>query len=231
MRKDIEIHINTGDAVVKSVNKAKLYPFNWVANNEGLSRYIYGEIQIPGNISESVIRNAGIYLSIPYTPKYKEFYIRIKRIFGEDADLFVQNPVDGSEWFLAKTGLYGGNMKNAYASQLLMISENCFYIRLNGGFAEVYSGYESDFNIVPADRQNANLLLKCLPTNSYRYPLSGVGLVRWINSNIHHTELSAILQREFEADGMYVKNASFDLESKNLHLDLEPYNTEEDGTA
>lgn len=231
MRKDIEIHINTGDMVIKPQNNAKLRPFCWVTNNKGLIRYLYGEIQLPGNISESSIIDGGIYITIPYTPKYKEFYIRIKRIFGNGIESFIQNPVDGSEWFLVRSGLYGGAMKNAYASQLLMISEDRFYLKLNRNYADLYSGNESDVNIVSANRQNTNLLLKCLPTNNYRYPLTGVGLIRWTNSNINHTQLSYVLQREFEADGVYVKNASFDLESNDLHLDLDTTNVDENGTT
>ena len=226
MRKDIEIHINTGDIVIKPQNKVKLRPFSWVTNESGLSRYIYGEIQVPGSIPENIIINNGISFTIPYTPKYKEFYIRIRRVFNEDMSSFIQNPVNGSEWFLVKAGLYGGEMKNVYASQLLLISENLFYIKLNKGYANIYSGNESDVDIIPAQRQNANLLLKCLPTNNYRYPLTGVGLVRWVNSNIHYTQLSAVLQREFENDGLMVENASFDLESKDLHLDLKQYTTD-----
>lgn len=230
MRKDIEIHINTGDMVVRPQNKVKLRPFCWVSNDKGLSRYIYGEIQVPGNISELAIMDNGVYTLIPYTPKYKEFYIRVKRVFGNGVESFVQNPVDGSEWFLARVGLYGQKKTNAYASQLLKLSEDRFFIKLNAGFADLYSGNESDVNIIAANRQNANLLLKCLPTNSYRYPLTGIGLIRWTNSNINHTQLSEVLQREFEADGVYVKNASFDLESKDLHLDMDTSNVDENGT-
>lgn len=227
MRKDIEIHINTGDIVISSQTSPKLRQFNWTTNKGGLERYIYGEIELPGNISESSVKENGLYFSIPYTPKYKEFYIRIKRVFNDGVYSFIQNPVDGSDWFLVRAGLYGGEVKNVYASQLLLISEDIFYIRLNKGCAEIYSGNESDVNIVPAKRQNANLMLKCLPTNNYRYPLTGVGLIRWVNSNIHYTELSAVLQREFENDGMSVKSASFDLESKDLQLELEHYNSED----
>jgi hypothetical protein len=223
MRKDIEIHIDTGDMVISPTNKVQLRPFSWVSNETGLTRYIYGEIQIPGGIPEADIKADGVYLSVPYTPRYKEFYIRIRRTSGGDLSDFVQNPVDGSEWFLARAGLYGGEMENVYASQLVLISEDRFYVKLNGGFADIYSGNESDVRIVPADRQNSNMLLKCLPTNNYRYPLTGVGLVRWLNSNVDHVKLSEVLQREFEADGAYVKNASFDLDSKNLLLDTETY--------
>ena len=81
MRKDIEIHINTGDIVINPINKVKLYPFSWTTNPLGLSRYIYGEIQMPGNIPESIIRNSGIYSVIPYTPKYSLFVFRCVQFF------------------------------------------------------------------------------------------------------------------------------------------------------
>lgn len=230
MRKDIEIHINTGDITISPQNKFVLRPFRWVSNQQGLLRYIYGEIELPATISESQIRNNGLYVNIPYTPKYNEFYIRIKRTFGENSFLYVTNPVDGTEWFLAKSGLYGKEMKNVYASQLLTISESSFYIRLNKGIAEIYSSANSDVNIIKANRQNSNLLLKCIPTNNYRYPLSGVGLIRWTNSNIGYTRLSDTIQREFEDDGVKVKNASYDFETKDLKLELDTTNIDENGT-
>ena len=81
MRKDIEIHINTGDITLSPHNKFILRPFNWVENESGLMRYIYGEITLPATLSEDVVRKGGIYTTIPYTPIYKEFYVRIKRNF------------------------------------------------------------------------------------------------------------------------------------------------------
>lgn len=232
MRKDIEIHINTGDIVLSPQNKLVLRTFSWVSNPNGMSRYLYGEVSLPSTISEYNIKEDGVQIEIPYTPVYKEFYIRIRRVNTQDTYSYIQNSIDGSEWFLARTGLYGGDMKNAYASELLLVSENYFYLKINKGFADIYSGNQSDFNIIPANRQNANLLLKCLPTNNYRYPLTGVGLIRWTNSNINHTKLSDVLKKEFESDGVYVKNASFDMESKDLQLELDTSNVDkEDGTA
>lgn len=231
MRKDIQININTGDIVIESQNSVTIRSFNWVDNPSGFSRYIYGEITVPWHIPESQIKSNGLYIVIPYTSIYKEFYIRVKRLYADQSYSFIVNPVDGTEWFLVRAGLYGREMTNVYASQLLSISEDRFYVKLNEGFIDLYSGDESDVNIVSANRQNANLLLKCLPTNNYRYPLTGVGLIRWTNSNINHTQLSATLQKEFEADGVYVKNASYDMESKDLHLDLDTSDVDENGTT
>lgn len=229
MRKDIEIHINTGDITLSPKNKFTLRPFSWVENSQGLSRYIYGEVEVPSALSEIHIKNNGIHVSIPYTPKYNEFYIRIKRVLGENSFTYIQNPIDGSEWFLVKAGLFGQALQNIYASQLLIISESSFYIRLNKGIAELYSSAESDMNIIKANRQNSNLLLKCIPTNNYRYPLTGVGLIRWTNSNISYTKLSDTIQREFENDGVLVKNANYDFETKDLKLELDTTNVDNNG--
>lgn len=219
MRKDIEIHIGTGDITLPSKNSYTLRDFQWVSNPTGLSRYIYGELIVPSNLSEQSVKKNGVYVSIPYTPKYKEFMVRVKRLYDNGSYEFIQNPSDGSEWFLVKVAQYGGNTKNAIASQLLTISESDFYFQFDGGVANLYSALESDLHIVKADRQNSNMLLACVPTNNYRYPLSGVGLVCWTNGNMDYTHLAERIESEFSDDGMSVNSASFDYDTKQLSID------------
>lgn len=219
MRKDIEIHIGTGDITLPSKNSYTLRNFQWVSNPTGLSRYIYGELIVPSNLSEQSVKKNGVYVSIPYTPKYKEFMVRVKRLYDNGSYEFIQNPSDGSEWFLVKVAQYGVNVKNAIASQLLTISESDFYFQFDGGVANLYSALESDLHIVKADRQNSNMLLACVPTNNYRYPLSGVGLVRWTNGNMDYTHLAERIESEFSDDGMSVNSASFDYDTKQLSID------------
>lgn len=219
MRKDIEIHIGTGDITLPSKNSYTLRDFQWVSNPTGLSRYIYGELIVPSNLSEQSVKKNGVYVSIPYTPKYKEFMVRVKRLYDNGSYEFIQNPSDGSEWFLVKVAQYGDNTKNAIASQLLTISESDFYFQFDGGVANLYSALESDLHIVKADRQNSNMLLACVPTNNYRYPLSGVGLVRWTNGNMDYTHLAERIESEFSDDGMSVNSASFDYDTKQLNID------------
>lgn len=231
MRKDIEIHINTGDITLSPHNRFILRPFNWVENDAGLMRYIYGEVTIPATLPEASVKSNGIYTTIPYTPIYQEFYVRIKREYADGSYTFLHNPVDGSEWFLVQAAKYGGKFMNVYASELITISESSFHIRLNKGVAEIYSSAESDLNIIKANRQNANMMLKCIPTNCYRYPLTGVGLIRWSQSNIDHTELADVLKREFEEDGVKVNNASYDFDTSDLYLDLDTSNVDSDGNS
>ena len=219
MRKDIEIHIGTGDITLPSKNNYTLRDFQWVSNKTGLSRYIYGEVIVPSNLSEQSIKKNGVYTSIPYTPKYKEFMIRVKRLYDNGSYEFIQNPSDGTEWFLVKVAQYGSTVVNAIASQLLTISESDFYFQFDGGVAKLYSALESDIHIVKADRQNSNMLLACVPSNNYRYPLTGVGLVRWTNGNMDYTHLAERIESEFSDDGISVNSASFDYDTKQLSID------------
>lgn len=219
MRKDIQVSVATNDIVLKGRNTFNLCQFVWVSGSE--ERYIYGEIIIPSYTPENVIRNNGVYAAIPYTPINKEIKLRFKQMLGASSYSYLQNPVDGSDWFVLQAGLYGRSMQNVFAPQLITISEESFYLRFNSSVVEVYSGEELDFNIIAANIQNRNMLLKCVPTNSYHYPLTGVGLIRWSNSNIEQTGLADVIQREFQSDGVGVFNAYYDFDKKSLILDLD----------
>lgn len=221
MRKDIQININTGDVQCQYTPVQKLaYPYRWVDFPSGLDRYEYGEITVPYNITEKHIRENGVSMIMPYTPIYKEFCIRIKREREDGFYAYVHNSKNGSEWFVAKTALYGGTLQNLMVCQALLINKEYYFIELKDDSAIFYSGVNSDLIIDNVDRQNANLLLKCVPTNFYRYPLTGVGLIKWINSNMQQEELARILKTEFQEDGVLAKNISYDFENKNLVMDL-----------
>lgn len=228
MREDIEIHINTGDTPITAQNTYKVREFRWVSNASGLSRYLYGEVDVPNVVTEASIRNNGIYFNIPYTPRYKEFMIRIRRVYGDNSYTYLTNLDSGDIWFTVKTSLYGGEQKNVWVSQLIQIADNSFYGRIGDDCLELYSANQSDFNIIKADRQNANCMLACLPSNNYRYPLTGVGLVRWVNStSIESGDLATVLQREFAADGVTVNNAQYDYETQTMNkLELDTSNAD-----
>ena len=220
MRRDIEIHIITGDVAIDPQNKIKIREFRWVDEPTLLSRYIYGEIDVPYTLSERTILSQGVYFIVPYTPKYKEFMIRVRRVKDDGSFVYINNDVDGSQWFLVKSEIYGTALRNVFASELPSISEDGFFVMLKNGIAQLYASSQSDFNIIKAGRQNANCLLACFPGGNYRYPLTGVGLARWINSNnVASTSLTKVLQVEFSADGVTVRNAAYNYETKQMELD------------
>lgn len=219
MRKDIEIHIKTGDVALIPHNKPKFREFRWVEQPTLLSRYIYGEIDVPYTVSERAILTEGISFHIPYTPIHKEFMVRIRRVNDDGVFAYVTNDTDGSQWFLVKSAVYGGELRNVFASELLTISEDGYFVILKNGTALLYSAQQSDFNIIKAGRQNANCLLACFPGGNYRYPLTGVGLARWINSNnVATSDLTRVLQEEFSADGVTIRNAAFNYDTQQMEL-------------
>lgn len=226
MRKDIEIHINTGDITITPQNKVKLREFRWVEHATGLTRYAYGEIDVPSIVSEHMVRTNGFYVHIPYTPVYKEFMVRVRRVFDDGTFVYVLNQTDGTEWFLVRTRLLGKERGLIRASELSVLSESDFYVSIADNIADIYSGSQSDMNIIVADRQNSNCMLACVPTNNYRYPLTGVGLVRWINANnVNSTELAHLIQREFAEDGVQVIDASYNYETQQMALNIDASNT------
>lgn len=231
MRKDIEIHINTGDITLTSKNKVILRDFQWLENTPtGMEqRYLYGEVTVPAFVLEDSVFEHGIYVVIPYTPIYKEIKLKVKREYTENNVQYLRNPKDGSEWFAVQCSLYGNEATNIFASQLMSVSEDRFYLSFTGGTILLYSGHENDMTIVKANTQNKNMLLKCVPGNNYRYPLTGVGLIRWTNSNISVTKLAQVLKEQFAADGTPVIHAKYDFDNKQLHLMLDTSNVDGDG--
>lgn len=94
------------------------------------------------------------------------------------------------------------------------------FVFLNNGIG-LYSGYETDLVINASLKQNKNLLLLTRMGNLYRYPLTGVGLLDYLNSNFTNTNLAEKLQSEFVNDGMVIVNASLNTDTNELNLIVE----------
>lgn len=229
MRKDIEIHINTGDITLNSTNRVILRDFSWIAQPENLEqRYLYGEVSLSANVLEDTIFQNGIFVAIPYTPIYKEIKLRIKRQYSDENYAYLRNPKDGSEWFVVTAALYGKNLRNIFASELMLVSEGSFYLTFESGNIRLFSADTSDVAIIKANWQNRNLLLKCVPGNCYRYPLIGVGLVRWTNSNISVSQLAQKLKEQFAEDGTPIIAAKYDFDNNQLYLNIDTSNVDND---
>lgn len=224
MRQDIAIHINSGDCVFASSVIGKQRAFEWIDIPEGqLPNFVYGEITIPIMVSDNQIFLNGVTFACPYTPIYKKIKVRIRKVYSETQIVYLHNPVDGTEWFEVKSSINSTAQRGGiYASEMICVHPGIYHIRIDKGIAMLYAGETSDFKVTNAQRQNTNMMLKCIPGNNYRYPLTGVGLVRYTNSAIATTNLAEVLKREFEADGMSINSATYDEDSKQLHIDFNP---------
>ena len=238
MRRDIEVHINTEDIVLAAANKPMMRVFRWLDDvPEGqLQSYLYGEVEVSTLIAEKVLLRDGVNVAIDYTPIYKPFMLRIKRVYDDGSFEYAVNPVLGGVWFPVKSAVYGEQnnpVEDIHASELILIDEQFYYLYFERvtetiagksvthltGNLRIFSACQMDFNIKRVDHQNGNLLLKCVPTNNYRYPLSGVGLIRWTNGDLSQSELAATIQSEFADDKVIVKTAKFNNDTNQLAID------------
>lgn len=219
MREDIQVHIETGDIPLVTANSYTLAGnVTWVDNPDDLQRYAYCEVDIPDVIQEARLIEDGVFVHIPYNPVYKEFKVRFKRMQDNGVYTYLANPVDATEWFPVKAGLYGTKTRGLCVSELMLVSNKDFYLRFNNGEVFIYSATTRDVNVVNSGNQNSNMLLSCVPGNNYRYPVSGVGIVRWINGPMTSEELARAINEEFAEDGVAVTSVSFNNVTKRLQL-------------
>lgn len=219
MRKDINIDINSRDIQFQYTDIPTFQnSFSWINNPTGLSRYIYGEITLPHTVPAQSLLDSGLVVNIPYTPLYKEFYVRFKRELIDGYYDYIQNPKTGGEWFLVVRPEDDGTIP-VFASELLLISLGTLNFRYLEGEMVVYNGQVTDLDIIPAYNQNTNLLLICAPANHYRYPISGVNIQKWLNGNVNKQDYLERLKEEFYKDGVIVNNAVYSESENKLYLD------------
>lgn len=218
MRRDIQINTATNDIVLKNQSIIGEQAFNWLEDEE---LFLTAQITVPLNFDIKQLYTTGVMVKIPYTPIYKPIKIRFGRDFGGGNIRIVINPTDNSEWFEVHTRLFGLQDKILYASQLIMVSQDYYLIQINKGVAYLWSNAISDMVNINANIQNRNLLLQCVPSNNYRYPTSGVGLIKYLHANLSHSGLAEKLQTEFKDDKVEIINAAFNSYSGDLELDLD----------
>lgn len=217
MRRDIQVNTQIGDMVLTDSNSVSTYPFEWLYERDS---NIYGCVTLPAYFERSNLEY-GVKINIPYIPMYKTIKLKFVQDYGDGNTRTFINTSDNSEYFDVHSKLYNLDERALKASELILIDEENYILQLVGNKLLLWSSKTSDAKNINANIQNRNLLLKCLPSNSYRYPVSGVGLIRYLHANISNTDLADVLQSEFEAENVKVLNASFDSDTGNLDLDLD----------
>ena len=221
MRRDIQINTQIDDIVFSDQNALSAYPFEWV---EETDTYIRGQVVIPSCYDVGNIYIIGVLIEIPYTPIYKPIQLRILRDYGGSTLRVIPNPVNHEDWHDAYVKLNGASETvQLYASMLPMISSEKYIVQLtqNEGSAYVWASEDSDLTNANANIQNRNMMLKCVPSNNYRYPISGVGLIRYLHGNLSQTDLATRLRTEFKSDKVSVESAAFDSYTGDLDMDLD----------
>lgn len=226
MRRDIKINTHTHDMVMQDSSKGPAYPFVFIGEND---LCLLGKIVVPYYFDANIAKNDGIKIAIPYTPIYKYLQVTITYPSGNPV---MMNRRNGTEWFDVYVDLYSEKKQQLHVSEFVLVNINSYQLQFDDETGEcmLWSSNVSDVINADANPQNKDMLLQCNPTNNYRYPLSGVGFVKYVHSIPQQTDLAVVLDREFEADGTPVINADMDDATKEmlLNLDYSKLNEDED---
>lgn len=76
--------------------------------------------------------------------------------------------------------------------------------------AYIYSAKKTDIMVDFSDDQASQLLSLCGPGKSYRYPTTGVGITKYLNAVIAHSDLLEVLEEQFMLDNKPIEEADFD---------------------
>jgi hypothetical protein len=223
-RQDIEIdaeygEVNTTDNLTNKV----IYGFALLSRVEGADNdsIAYGEITVPPGFESRYSDSAGIHVVIPYTPSYKQLYVRFRVEHPGGGTEYLVNPADNRVWWMVCRENGEGEISNVRLAELPALNGNGnFNLLMRRGYLTVYSGEETDFVFRPALRQNEVFLLKAFAGNLYQHPTTGVGLVDYLHGNFENTGLAAKLQSEFTNDKMTINNAYMDSTTGELLLDV-----------
>lgn len=213
MRRDIHINTEINDLEFANADTREPMTFRWTIEQD---LNVIGEIVLSRNYNINLLYSEGVIVAIPYLPIYKTVKFRVLQTTNDNRYEPVVNLRNNTEYF----DLVSSDGKSLYASQLPAISLDLFCVAITDYRMVAYSGKQTDFEIINADLQNRDMLLQCVESNNYRYPTSGVGLIRYLHSNIANSDLASKLYSEFEADGVKIRNAAFDAEKGKLELDL-----------
>lgn len=94
--------------------------------------------------------------------------------------------------------------------------------------AYIYSAKSTDISINYSDDQASQLLSLCAPGKYYRYPTTGVGITKYLNCVIDHSDLFKVLEEQFDADYKPIQQADFDNETCKLDVLCSPESETED---
>lgn len=171
----------------------------------------------------------------PYVPDTRNFRVRLVAIQNGRYSLF--SNIRGDFGIPVNSFAISKNMAAPIPASMLP------YVDIDGNFtiklvrnpyseildrAYIYSSKISDLGIDFSDDQASQLLSICAPGKSYRYPTTGVGIIKYLNAVIDHTDLQTALETQFTGDNKTILSADFDSDTCNLDVLCNPEKAIED---
>lgn len=170
-----------------------------------------------------------------YVPDTRNFRIRLVALKNGEYSLFEN--IRGNMGVPVKSWAFGTNIPTYIKASML----SC--INIDGDFivkfiksekseeldmAYIYSSVQTDFHINFSDDQSSQLLTICAPGKSYRYPTTGVGIIKYLNCVVQNSDIFDVMSEQFLADSKPLKEVTFDNETCKVDVVFNPENEEVD---
>lgn len=242
MVRDLILDIKERDLLLEDKSNANMPVFDSVWGNifdeDDAVEVLMCNIIIPEDYWRSIEYQDNEFIcrfTSPYVPDIRNFRIRLVAIHEGYYSLF--SSIRGNFGIPVNSYAFSKNMAAPISASMLP------FIDIDGQFivklvrnpqselldrAYIYSSKISDLYINYSDDQASQLLSICAPGKSYRYPTTGVGIIKYLNAVIDHTDLQTVLETQFTGDNKTILSADFDSETCNLEVLCNPEKAIED---
>lgn len=224
MRTDIAFNIECGDLMMAKVpvSQAVVYDAEWKHEMVGgsFNESIY--IELGGGTAQELknkILNTLFLVTLPYRAYSNNCYVRFTSNGTIVSSINFPTLKEMPSAFPVYANLYGRQVQLKSCATKAVSGNDSFIITVDPDLSKAIIGPSEniDLHIRTVDYQDAFLILKCRSGNLYRYPVTGVGLMDWMQSNGDYSGLSQLMTRELNKDGITVQQASI---SEDGHLSL-----------
>lgn len=236
MVRDLTLDIKERDLLFQDKSNPNMPVFDAIWGNlfdeDGAIEVLICNIIIPQGYWRTIEYTDDEYIcrfTSPYIPDTRNFRVRLVAIQDGRYSLFAN--IRGDFGIPVNSFAISKNMAAPISASMLP------YIDIDGQFviklvrnpnselldrAYIYSSKVTDVGIDFSDDQASQLLSICAPGKSYRYPTTGVGIIKYLNAVIDHTDLHDVLETQFSGDNKTILSADFDSETCNLDVLCNP---------
>ena len=185
--------------------------FEWEREDDYVA---YGICKINKDINLNLL-SKGLGVTIPFLSSNKKIKLSFRVVDNFGNESIIYNTRDGGEYYQLRT-IKGEDMRT---TDLPVLSIDALYrVVLEKNVAYLCDFTEYDFGLCESIEQNKVFLLQCTPGNLYQYPTTGVGIFRYLNSNIGTSGLGNMIKKQFNMDKMYVEQAHINQEKGEIKV-------------
>jgi hypothetical protein len=204
MRRDIGYNVALDDLILRQDFSApRADNAVWAIISSQLVLQVY----VSENITDDMLNDTGVLVNIPYyDDDNTEFRVSFYRYDSTQGRYVICYPAGGGASVPADASLYGASKTRVktWETRIINVLGDCLLIAKSGR-AHIGAAI-TDLELRNVDNQDAYLLLKSEPGAMLRYPLSGVGIIKWTNSPGNANELYDAIRREMQNDGLTIQN-------------------------